>query len=151
MLFIRICLLLLLFFWIIGFLSPIIFDFSFLTNLMISKFYSPVCHQVTEKSFELNGIHFLVCARCSGIYFGAFILLVLILFKSNHSIDITLKWFVISSVLLLVDVLASTAGIYSYNKPIAFFIGMFFGFMILNFIVQGSTFTFAERKNADVV
>lgn len=71
--------------------------------------------------------------------------------QSQSPTDLDLKWFVISSALLLIDVLASTAGIYSYSKLLAFGSGLFFGFVVLNFIQQGLTFTFPGRKNADVV
>lgn len=148
---IRISLLLFLLAWILGFTTPAIFDFSLLTNLLISKFYSPVCHQISEKSFELFGTHLLVCARCTGIYLGAFFMIALTLFKKPSSFNLNLKWFVIPSALLLIDVLASTAGIYSYSKLSAFGSGIFFGFVVLNFIQQGLRLTLTERKNADAV
>lgn len=150
---IKICLLLFSIVWIIGFTTPAIFELSLLTNILISKFYSPVCHQIPEKTFELFGTHLLVCARCTGIYLGAFVMIAITLLKkqSQSPTDLDLKWFVISSALLLIDVLASTAGIYSYSKLLAFGSGLFFGFVVLNFIQQGLAFTFPGRKNADVV
>jgi uncharacterized membrane protein len=35
--------------------------------------FSPVCHQMPERSFALLGIPLAVCHRCCGIYFGLFL------------------------------------------------------------------------------
>lgn len=78
-------------------------------------------------------------------------MIALTLFKKPSSFNLNLKWFVIPSALLLIDVLASTAGIYSYSKLSAFGSGIFFGFVVLNFIQQGLRLTLTERKNADAV
>jgi uncharacterized membrane protein len=32
-----------------------------------------VCHRITERSFEINGRQFPLCARCTGMYLGAFL------------------------------------------------------------------------------
>ena len=34
---------------------------------------SSVCHQIPSHSYELSGIQFPLCARCSGLYLGSFI------------------------------------------------------------------------------
>ncbi len=36
-------------------------------------FFSPICHQFPERSFFVLGHQLPVCARCTGIYFGAFL------------------------------------------------------------------------------
>lgn len=37
---------------------------------LIRKIFSPICHQMVERSFWFLGYPLAVCARCSGIYFG---------------------------------------------------------------------------------
>lgn len=37
---------------------------------LIYLFFSPACHQLPERSFHILGKPFAVCSRCSGIYFG---------------------------------------------------------------------------------
>ena len=32
--------------------------------------FSPICHQLPDRSFHLHGFPFAVCARCTGLYFG---------------------------------------------------------------------------------
>jgi uncharacterized membrane protein len=39
--------------------------------------FSPLCHQIPERSFHICGYPLAVCHRCSGIYFGLFLGLLL--------------------------------------------------------------------------
>ena len=32
--------------------------------------FSPICHQLPDRSFHLHDFPFAVCARCTGLYFG---------------------------------------------------------------------------------
>ena len=43
-----------------------------------------VCHRITERSFTVNGRQFPLCARCTGMYLGAALVLVII-FLSGRS------------------------------------------------------------------
>ena len=82
---VRIIILSSLFFWCLGFTfnsfspkSGAIIFYPFLKQI-----YSTVCHQTDYKSIEFNGINFLVCARCCGIYFGALLGAVYLLFAAK--------------------------------------------------------------------
>lgn len=37
----------------------------------VRVFYAPICHQKVERSLSLLGETMAVCSRCSGLYFGA--------------------------------------------------------------------------------
>ena len=37
---------------------------------MITLFFSPICHQAANRSFHIHGHSLAVCARCTGIYAG---------------------------------------------------------------------------------
>ena len=37
------------------------------------KFYSFICHQISQRSFHVAGEPFGVCSRCFGVYFGLFV------------------------------------------------------------------------------
>lgn len=41
------------------------------------------CHQIAERSFFIKGCQMPVCARCTGLYIGQFIALILIIAKKN--------------------------------------------------------------------
>ncbi len=40
--------------------------------------YAPICHQQTERSLSLLGETMAVCSRCSGLYFGAALAVLLV-------------------------------------------------------------------------
>lgn len=115
--------------WIIGFLTPVVLKIdNLIIKFFITRIYSNLCHQEAEKCIAINNDSMLVCARCAGIYFGAFLAgLVSLLNKSN---EIDLKTIVIMILPLFMDVFFVTTGIYSYSKIIAFITGLVFGSMI---------------------
>ncbi len=39
-------------------------------SALITFFFSPICHQLAERSFYIQGHSLAVCTRCAGIYFG---------------------------------------------------------------------------------
>lgn len=44
---------------------------SLLASQLIYQFFHAACHQMPERSFQVGGYAFAVCARCFGIYAGA--------------------------------------------------------------------------------
>lgn len=131
---IRFFLLTLLTIWITGFLLPLITTIKNpLTNFVITRFYSTVCHQEGFKCISINNSSMLVCARCAGIYFGALIAAVSSLFIIRSLIS---KRFLLISILPLVtDVFLISLGIYPYSKSLAFVTGIIFGSTIYYYII----------------
>jgi uncharacterized membrane protein len=39
-------------------------------NQILSKI--PICHRLPDRTFNIRGYYFPVCARCTGLYIGAF-------------------------------------------------------------------------------
>lgn len=60
--------------WCSLFISvPFLADGSSLSrkaSAMITLFFSPICHQAANRSFQIYGHPLAVCARCTGIYGG---------------------------------------------------------------------------------
>ena len=60
------------------------------------------CHQMEERSFHFKGYQFPVCARCTGVFVGEIIAIILLLFgiKTNIFVSIALllimgfDWFI---------------------------------------------------------
>jgi uncharacterized membrane protein len=100
--------------------------FSIASAPIFNLFYDNVCHQDESKIISFNGFSFLVCARCSGIYFGALLssIFLLISFKKR---EVPLKIFSIVSIVLFADVILNNFLLSSYNKISAFTTGLFFG------------------------
>src|SRR5690606_3991281 len=101
---------------------------------IIHQMYSNVCHQLPERSIEFSGWLFLVCARCTGIYFGAaaasFFSLII-----NKRIYISRKLIIIALLPMLVDVILYQIKVYQYSKTTAFISGIFSGSAVFLYIL----------------
>ena len=42
-------------------------------HMLIKAFFQPVCHQIPDRSFAIDGIVLPVCHRCTGLYTGAWL------------------------------------------------------------------------------
>jgi uncharacterized membrane protein len=130
---IRFLLLTLLSIWILGFLLPAISSTNnFMTNFLLSKIYSTVCHQESAKCISIGGASMLVCARCSGIYAGALTagLFSLLLIVPS----ISLKVFMLSLIPLVIDVFFTLTGVYVYSQSLAFTTGFILGNVVYLFL-----------------
>ena len=119
--------------WILGFLLPAISSANnLMTNFLLSKIYSTVCHQESAKCISIGGATMLVCSRCAGIYAGAFTagLFSLILIVPS----ISRKIFMFSLIPLVIDVFFTLAGIYNYSQSLAFATGFIFGNVVYLFL-----------------
>jgi|ERR1043165_4373863 uncharacterized membrane protein len=68
--------------------------------LIIYAAFSKFCHQIRERSFEVAGHPFAVCARCTGIYFGfAASVLVYPLARSLKRTDAPARWWLLVALL----------------------------------------------------
>jgi uncharacterized membrane protein len=54
-------------------LAPLLRDMAPEVSVFLYLFFSPICHQIPERSFFVFGHQLPVCARCTGIYTGALI------------------------------------------------------------------------------
>ena len=121
--------------WVIGFLLPIVSTIDNpLTYFLITKIYSSVCHQENIKCISFENTSMLVCARCSGIYFGALITAICSLFILRPLTKERLL--LISMIPIATDVLLVSLGIYSYSRFISFTTGIVFGSIIYLFILS---------------
>jgi len=77
-------------------LTPLLVEKAPAVSFFLYLFYSPICHQLPERSFFVFGHQLPVCARCTGIYFGA---LLGSFFARTESPS---KWFLVAAVTPLV-------------------------------------------------
>jgi uncharacterized membrane protein len=76
----------------------------------------------------------MVCARCTGIYFGAMIASLLNLLPV--SVSISKRFLIYSALPMIIDVIMLNAEIYHYNKLVAFITGNIFGASVFIFIFE---------------
>ncbi|MGH2567065.1 MAG: DUF2085 domain-containing protein [Bacteroidota bacterium] len=98
--------------------APFLHNFSDQTTPLASllyKFFARLCHQLDERSFHLAGEQWAVCIRCSSIYFGFLVGLVLFpLVGRFPARTVPASWWLIGASLpMFLDVLLSVAGVHS--------------------------------------
>lgn len=121
--------------WNIGIFSPCFLgNDNLLVHHLLKFIYSPVCHQNVERSFTCNHLQFMVCARCTGIYFGAMIAASFNLLPI--SISISKRFLLYSALPMIFDLLMLNLEVYQYNKLLAFITGNLFGASVFIFIFE---------------
>ncbi|MDQ7039799.1 MAG: DUF2085 domain-containing protein [Rhodothermus sp.] len=68
--------------WLMVSLPPFV-PSSIRVGLMAA--FAPVCHQLPDRSFWIDGVQLAVCHRCYGIYAGLFLGTLLLPFISTHA------------------------------------------------------------------
>ncbi|MDP3684254.1 MAG: DUF2085 domain-containing protein, partial [Ignavibacteria bacterium] len=91
--------------------------------------------QQPDRCFRINDSYFLVCARCTGIYLGAFVCLFLSFFSFTKYFSSSYKYFVVFSVIMFIEVLINNFLLESYNKTSALFTGYLFSFFAVYFVI----------------
>jgi uncharacterized membrane protein len=105
----------------------------------IYKAFSPLCHQMPERSFHLAGHAFAVCSRCTGLYAGVaagFVFYPLV--RSLKRTDSPARgWLFLSVVPILIDWLLGVTGIWNNTHVSRFLTGAVLGATAAFFIVPG--------------
>src|SRR4030095_118121 len=111
---------------------------SFL-GLTIYQIFSPVCHQLPERSFMLAGHKFAVCARCTGLYAGfAGVTLLYPLFRSLRRTDTPpRKWLLVAAFPLALDFSLTLLRIWENTHWSRFFTGVLLGSVAAFYVVPG--------------
>ncbi|MHB1686201.1 MAG: DUF2085 domain-containing protein [Ignavibacteriaceae bacterium] len=147
----RLSLFFLILIWCIGFLTPVLFNennFVVLTYPFTKRIYSIVCHQLSQKTFTVNGEKLLVCARCTGIYLGTLTASFISIFYFPDEIK-GINLFLASLIPMLADVLLTSAGVYHYSKYLAMSTGLFFGSVSFVYILNVVENNFLIRSNGN--
>lgn len=107
-----------------------------------------LCHQVSERSYYLNGTKMAVCSRCIGIYssflIGVFVMPIIPRFFCVINRKI-LQLIIVAIVLNFLDVLGNGIGIWTNTLHSRFFLGAFFG-LSLALILTNEFFKLTNKK-----
>lgn len=136
LLFIRAIVAILMGLWTLGIFIPVLVnDIGVEHSILpfINHSYSLVCHQDADKSFLINNKKIFVCSRCTGIYSGAFISSLFLLFSLKR-FNPKKAYLWIAPLPMLIDVLSNFFGLYSHNKIISLSTGLFFGSILFIYI-----------------
>lgn len=105
----------------------------------IYKAFSFVCHQIPERSFHLAGHKFGVCSRCTGIYTG-FALAVLIypIVRSLRQTETpSILWLFLATLPLVIDFSLGYFSIWQNNHASRFATGALLGSVAVFYILPG--------------
>lgn len=114
--------------WCIGIFWEVVYHIfpGAIIYLPILKYnYSIVCHTQPEKLFEIANFKSITCSRCTGIYFGSFLSSLVVLLGFSRTIS--LRFFLLVSIPMFIDVLFYSIGIYSYSNYFALSTGLLLG------------------------
>ena len=120
--------------------APLLQNFSGPAKPLASilyRFFARICHQLDERSFHLNGEKWVVCIRCSAIYFsflaglGGYPLLRGLGSRTTPS----LLWLVAASLPMAVDVGLSVAGIHASTSATRLLTGTLLGIVLPFYIL----------------
>ena len=103
----------------------------------IYKFFSYICHQISDRSFHLAGHQLAVCSRCFGVYVGLLAgVIVYPMWRSIDSIEpIPRFWLFLSLVPISVDWSLGVFGIWENTHLSRFLTGLILGSACATFIV----------------
>ena len=101
--------------------------------------FSTLCHQLPERSFFIAGHQFAVCARCTGLYFGfALVVLLYPLLRSLRSTHLPhVKWLFYAAVPLAVDFSLTFLGIWENTHTTRLLTGLLLGGAAVFFVMPG--------------
>lgn len=105
----------------------------------IYRAFDPLCHQISERSFHLEGHAFAVCARCTGLYAGlAAGIIFYPLARSLKRTDTPSRWWlIVAAVPISVNWSLGFFGIWANTHFSRFLTGALLGVTCALFIVPG--------------
>ncbi len=73
-----------------------------------------LCHRITERSFMINGRQFPLCARCTGMYLGVFLVLLTLLLAGRARWSELPRWPILLTLLAFIGIMGID-GVNSYT------------------------------------
>ena len=109
-------------------------------STLLYTFYSFICHQISGRSFHIEGEQFGVCSRCFGVYFG--LLLGYVGYPLWRTIDeiepIPRIWLFLALIPIGVDWSLTILGIWENTFTSRFITGLILGIACATFIVPAT-------------
>jgi uncharacterized membrane protein len=109
--------------------------------------YKPVCHQMPERSFLIDGFHFAVCIRCFAFYLGGLFISIIYLFKASAHIWKTTIYLLLGFPAVL-DFLSEKFYLYSNIAGLRFITGLLFGLALFQLLLVSLRYDF-KKENRD--
>lgn len=109
-------------------------------GIAVYGLFSPLCHQIDDRCFHIDGNKFAVCSRCFGIYTGFLIGTVLypLIYRGEKFLKMPgLKYFIIPVGILFADVILDYADVFPNTFITRTATGGLIGLISAFFIIPG--------------
>lgn len=121
-------------------------------NIIMERIGSAVCHQMAERSFIFEGMQMPLCARCTGIYIGAFFAFCFFFWKKRLQAgkSFSLQQAVLTALAILpfgADGLGSYLGFWESSQLMRILTGSAVGAIVPGFLLMAGNF---DPKRADL-
>jgi uncharacterized membrane protein len=131
--------------------APVLAHRSASAGAIVYLFFSPICHQIPERSFAFLGHPVAVCHRCSGIYLGLFLGSLIENSFMHRSPRIRRIWVLSGMTPLLLDLILPLTGIWAGTYLIRFLTGLIFGITGGWLVVRGTAELLNEQESMKAV
>jgi uncharacterized membrane protein len=113
-------------------------------SIILYQSFSVVCHQIADRSFDFFGFPLGVCSRCTAIYTGFVIGLILYPFIRNlrNQTFPERKWIILSTIPMVIDHLGGYVGLVANTFLSRTVTGLLFGIVVAFYILPGFISTF---------
>jgi uncharacterized membrane protein len=110
--------------------------------------FAMLCHQIPERSYFVEGHQLAVCARCTGVYGGFTLMLLLYPLVSSLKNTVTppRSWLILSTVPLVVDVSGNFFGLWQNTHTSRLLTGALVGGVAVFYVMPGIMSLAARRK-----
>lgn len=107
--------------------------------LSIYHAFGFLCHQLPERSFFIDGHKLAVCSRCTGLYFGA--TLTLLLYPLLRSLRVAhtphRRWLILAAIPISLDFLLTFVGVWENTHTTRFGTGFLLGSVTVFYVMPG--------------
>lgn len=117
----------------------------------IYRAFAAFCHQLPERSYFIDGHKLAVCSRCTGLYFGfALTLLLYPLLRPLKTIDWPPRaWLILAGVPMAIDFSLTFFGIWENTHSSRLLTGLLLGSVTVFYVMPGVA-ELSTRKNREI-
>ena len=123
-------------------------------NDFLQRMGSAVCHQMAERSFIMEGMQMPLCARCTGIYIGAFLAFCFLFLRKRMQADtFTLPQAFLTALAILpvgIDGVGSYLGFWESSQMMRVFTGSLVGVVTPGFLLVAGNYDPEQKEGQPV-
>jgi len=114
--------------------------------------FAVLCHQIPERSYFIDGHQFAVCARCTGVYGGFTLMLLLypLIGSLKNTVTPPRSWLFLAAIPLAIDVGVNVAGFWQNTHTSRLLTGALLGGAAVFYVMPGIMSLAGRRREPRV-